>query len=259
VSLDYSDHLRTESQRFRDVLAEADPAARVPTCPDWTADDLLYHLAEVFTSWTTVVRERCTGDDLRDPDRPADRAGLLALYDGARAALLDVIAATPAEQPIWSWVHEDVTAAWVPRRMAHEALIHRLDAELIGGTVSAVDAELATDGVPEVLQYFYAWRPAWASVQTDAPVGRIAATDTGAEWFVRLDRWSGHSPDSGKAYDGEPCPTLVGAAQPSFEVRGTARDLDAWLWNRPPLDEPVLTGSPEDLAAFRAVVARGVS
>lgn len=38
---DYLDHLRTESARFRAVLTDCDPAARVPACPEWDAGDLL--------------------------------------------------------------------------------------------------------------------------------------------------------------------------------------------------------------------------
>jgi len=37
------DHIRTESTRFRSVLADCDPAARVPACPDWDAADLVWH------------------------------------------------------------------------------------------------------------------------------------------------------------------------------------------------------------------------
>jgi hypothetical protein len=48
---------------------------------------------------------------------------------------------------------------------------------------------------------------------------------------------------------------LVDAGEPSFEVSGTARDLDAWVWNRPPLGEISRTG---DISAFEAVIAEGV-
>jgi hypothetical protein len=38
---DFLEHLRRESQRFRDVVVEAAAPTRVPTCPDWDADDLI--------------------------------------------------------------------------------------------------------------------------------------------------------------------------------------------------------------------------
>ena len=54
----YLEHIRTESARFRDVLADCDPAARVPACPDWDAADLLWHLPTVQAFWAEVVRTR---------------------------------------------------------------------------------------------------------------------------------------------------------------------------------------------------------
>ena len=51
---------------------------------------------------------------------------------------------------VWSWAN-DQTAGFSYRRQAHEALIHRLDAELAGGERTAIDARLAADGVGEVL------------------------------------------------------------------------------------------------------------
>ncbi len=43
---DYLAHIRRDSARFREVLAGCDPAAPVPSCPDWSAVDLLWHLTD---------------------------------------------------------------------------------------------------------------------------------------------------------------------------------------------------------------------
>jgi len=84
----YLQHIGAESRRFRDVLAEVDPAADVPTCPDWRADDLLWHLGEVQHFWTSMVTNRPKGpDDYDQPERPGDHAGLLSFYDTAYVAL----------------------------------------------------------------------------------------------------------------------------------------------------------------------------
>ena len=40
-------HLARDSARFVAVLRQTPPGTRVPTCPDWDADDLLWHLAAV--------------------------------------------------------------------------------------------------------------------------------------------------------------------------------------------------------------------
>ena len=58
MTSDYLAHLRADSARFAAVLAGTDPAASVPSCPDWSAADLVAHLTEVQTFWGTVVAER---------------------------------------------------------------------------------------------------------------------------------------------------------------------------------------------------------
>ncbi len=67
AELDFLDHLERESARFAAAIGSAPGAAVVPSCPDWNADDLLWHLAEVQWFWATIVRERLTdppGEDL---------------------------------------------------------------------------------------------------------------------------------------------------------------------------------------------------
>src|SRR5262245_5244268 len=121
AELDFLDHLVLESARFAEAIDSARPEAPVPSCPDWKADDLLWHLAEVQWFWGTVVRERMTdppGNDLT-PSRPADRAGLAAFFDRVSRELADVLAATPPGTPAWTW-SEDQTAGFIRRRQAHE-------------------------------------------------------------------------------------------------------------------------------------------
>jgi uncharacterized protein (TIGR03083 family) len=65
----YLDHIRRESARFREVLTGCDPDARVPSCPDWDAADLVWHLAGVQLHWAKVVRHRpTTPDDIDEPE-----------------------------------------------------------------------------------------------------------------------------------------------------------------------------------------------
>ncbi|HEY7359904.1 MAG TPA: maleylpyruvate isomerase N-terminal domain-containing protein, partial [Streptosporangiaceae bacterium] len=134
AELDFLDHLELESARFAEAISSAPPGAQVPSCPDWNADDLLWHLAEVQWLWGTVVRERMTGDQAEalKPARPTGRAGLAAFFERASRELADVLAATPPGTPAWTW-SEDHTVGFIRRRQAHEALIHRVDAELTAG------------------------------------------------------------------------------------------------------------------------------
>src|SRR3954447_13219433 len=127
---EYRRHIDSESARFRAVLADCDPTAPVPSCPEWDASDLLWHLGEVQHFWATMLRQRPAGpDDYSPVDRPATYAGLLEYFDeGARMLTAELDAVDPSEEA-WTW-SEDHTAGFIHRRQAHEALIHRLDAEL---------------------------------------------------------------------------------------------------------------------------------
>jgi uncharacterized protein (TIGR03083 family) len=256
--IDYLAHVRADSARFAEVLAHADPSLPVPSCPDWTAADLLWHLGEVQLFWGTIAEQRRTGpptDDDGDPDRPDDPAQLLEFFRASSAKLVTALESTPPETPVWTWFKPDQTAGFLRRRQAHEALIHRLDAELTTGQVTEMDAELAADGVAEVFDCMYSLVPGWAEVGRPGPVGVVSATDTGTRWFVQPGSWSGTSPRTGTEYRDEGSLTLVDSGDPQFSVAGTARDLDAWLWNRPTLGEIVCDG---DYGQFVEIIRAGV-
>jgi hypothetical protein len=49
------------------------------------------------------------------------------------------------ERPTWSWHHNDHSVDFWFRRMAHETVIHRIDAEQAVSTVSKIDEVFALD------------------------------------------------------------------------------------------------------------------
>ena len=104
TDLDYVAHLARESDRFGEAIRAARPDEPVPSCPDWTADDLLWHLGEVQWFWAAIVRENITGPRAEElkPGRPADRAGLQAFYQGASRDLAEVLAASAPGTAAWT-------------------------------------------------------------------------------------------------------------------------------------------------------------
>lgn len=231
---DYLEHLRSESRRFREVLATCDPAARVPGCPAWTAADLLWHLAEVQWFWGTTIRNRPTParEDDEGPARPDSYDGLLAAFDEYSAALVDELAqADPAEEA-WSW-STDQTVGFTFRRQAHEALIHRLDAEQAAGAVTPLDPHLAADGVLECLDVMYGGTPPWGEFRPLPHHVRIDCTDTGDQVWVQIGRFVGTSPTDGTHYDDDDISVVdAPGTEPDAVVEGPAAALDAWLWRR---------------------------
>ncbi len=61
--IDFDEVLAANSRRFREVLAGVPDATRVPSCPDWSAADLLWHLTEVQSFWHTIVDQGLQSDE----------------------------------------------------------------------------------------------------------------------------------------------------------------------------------------------------
>jgi uncharacterized protein (TIGR03083 family) len=263
-NIDYLGHLARESALFGHALDGAASDARVPTCPDWNADDLLWHLGEVQWFWGTIVRE---GVDAQAAaamtrPRPGSRPGLMDFYLTASANLGKALTAASPHTPAWTW-SDDHTVGFIIRRQAHEALIHRVDAELTAGQRrSVIDPSLSADGVDEALRIMYEGDlPPWGTFTAgDGHTVRIQATDTADSWFVTLGRFSGTDPDDSKSYD-QPGIHVAGidtGGPAAATVRGSSADLDCWLWQRPAGTPPERTGDARALADFDALIARGI-
>jgi hypothetical protein len=101
--------------------------------------------------------------------------------------------------------------------MAQETAMHRRDA-----TDGLIDADLAVDGIDEMLELFTPRIPEDRLAGLDGSI-HLHATDTEGEWLVRL------SPD-GISFE-------HGHAKGDAALRGTAQDLLLWTWNRAPVDD----------------------
>lgn len=261
AQLDFVAHLTSESARFGEAITLAPSDAAVPTCPDWNADDLLWHLAWVQSWWAMIVRENLTGPEARDllPDRPADRSGLLEFYRRSASSLADILRTVSADTTAWTW-SDDHTVRFIRRKQAHEALIHRVDAEVTAGLRTPMDPALSADGVDEALRVMYSGVPDWGRFEPDpARTLRIRATDTQDSWVVRLGRFTGTDPE-GVSYD-EPDFDVQAAdsgAPTQATCSGTAADLDCWLWHRPAVGDISRSGEAAVLSAFEEVIAPGI-
>lgn len=261
--LDYLAHLARESARFGAVLQDAPAGERVPTCPDWDADDLLWHLAKVQWFWASVVRLRLLEEldvEQLEAQRPPDRAGVRAFFEQASSDLLVALTEASPDDAAWSWT-SDRTVGFIRRRQAHEALIHRLDAELTVGRRTPMDPLLCADGVDEALRVLYGGQPSWGRfTSVDAQTVAVVATDTEASWLVTLGRFTGVGPD-GAAVD-EPdlrVATTTGSAEAAATVGGAAADLDCWLWHRPSVGTLERAGDVSVLDTLESIIAVGIS
>jgi uncharacterized protein (TIGR03083 family) len=261
--LEYPEYLaaiRRESARFREVLTTCDPAARVPSCPDWTAADLLWHLTTVQHWWHAMITNRPQSAEemgYTEPERPEGYDSLLAAYDDTHTAFVTGLAAADPAEPAHSWSGDPAnhTVGFTYRRQAHEALIHRLDAELTAGTVTPLDRELAADGVDEALDWMYGDLPPWGSFDPLPRFVEFRMSDAGTSVWTQLGIFAGTSPGGDVYADEKDLHVVPAPGRPAeVVVEGDAAALDAWLWKRRDDAGITVTGDREVYDFARAVL-----
>ncbi|PSL54003.1 uncharacterized protein (TIGR03083 family) [Saccharothrix carnea] len=215
--------------------------APVPSCPGWTVDDLVAHLAEVQAWWTAVVLAKGAYPDEEAARRAADTGpdrveGWREISARYVAVHEEYVRGAGPDAPVWVWWNDEErdTAAALASRQAHEAVVHCWDAWLAAGAVGSIPAELAVDGVEEFLGRFL-YGKAWEGGRA---VLELAATDTGTTWFVGTDGSVGPARLAGGAADAR--------------VTGTAEELYLLLWRRVGLGEVRVSG---DRAKAEALIA----
>jgi len=261
-SIDRIAVIRDEAQRFADVLADTPPESHCPTCPDWNAADLLWHLTEVHAFWATVL-----GDDLRTdeqaesaeqhkPERPESMADMLPRRARATADLLEQLAALEDDDPRWTWWEADQTVGFTRRMQTYEATMHRIDAELTAGVdVSPISPTVAAGAVDHCADVMWGWIADWA-VRESLAVAELVASDTGQRWLIDVGHWTGTGPQSGNAFD-EPHGIRAEAdATPTVTVTGSVQDLARWAWTRGGTVR--IDGDEAGKAALGGLIDRGI-
>lgn len=254
--MDFVETVRSASTRFADAASAAGWTAGVPCCPDWRVADLVWHLTEVQHFWATIVEERQSEPDVPDLDRPADDA-LLDWFRAQSGRLTDALAAADPYDECWSWdENEGGTVSWVRRRQAHEALVHRVDAEQAAGwELDPIPMDLAVDGVAEVLTVQLSGIPAWAEFVPGGGTMELYASDARRAFGFEIGRMVGTSLASGRHYDLGALELRDGIAEPSAIVAAPAADLYLWLWGRRGEEDFRVDGDHGLLGVLRALAA----
>ena len=239
------DAVDLESSRFLvAVSAGAVPLDRsVVTCPGWDVAQLVGHLGYIYGRVAFVMSTKTTKapDRSKLPTAPEGEA-CLGWFAEQREAMLAALEVADDGTQVWNWTANSPGPAsfWV-RRMAHETLIHRVDAELAQGTQpSNASSEVAADTVAE---FFELMLPLFEDALAEAGATgslHLHATDvTGAEWTLN-PRGDG------------PLVTLE-HAKADVALRGSAFDLACWVWGRLPTSRLELYGDAQVADRFREV------
>jgi uncharacterized protein (TIGR03083 family) len=189
----YCDEIAHQVALLRSVVTSgADLSGTVPTCPDWSLEDLIRHMGGALRWVEFIVRTRA------EEEVPEERVpGLAGPGPRGDAAVLDAWLAESGEQvvaalreagpdtKVWSWAGIHTSGFWA-RRMTHEITVHRADATLSAGLPYEVAPDVAADAIDEWLQiveFVQRTAPHDAARELRGP-GRsihLHATDTGAD------------------------------------------------------------------------------
>jgi uncharacterized protein (TIGR03083 family) len=179
--------LRADGAAFRAAVAEEGTLGlSVPSCPDWTVEDLVHHLGGVYAFVLSHVTRGTTDRPPRpDLSEVPTGPGTLDWFDQQYAAILEVLDGLDPALPAWNWAPQPKRAEFWHRRMAHETAVHRWDAQMASGLSEPIEAKLAADGVTEVID---TWLPAGRRKGPSDRHGVVAlrAVDVDEVWDVRL-------------------------------------------------------------------------
>ena len=203
--MEIDDHIAA-LERTGTLLAKAadsaGPDAVVPTCPGWRVRDLR-PARRLRASVGDRVRGRAALRDGAGADRSRAACCRASRRQAARLVHRRAGSAHGRSQPggsapwpAWTFLPAPSPLAFWARRQAHETAIHRADAELAAGGRPGYPADLAADGVDELLIGFFGRDAAQAGrVTADrsaaADHGRVLvvrAVDTQQAWHVRLSQ-----------------------------------------------------------------------
>src|SRR3954447_14359104 len=172
------------ADRFATAIASTDLRSPVPSCPGWSAYDLVVHLGNVHAWAATVLETRCRAAEHGDRPRSARPRAVSRWYIGKAGDLLHVLRATPPDAPCWNFAFGSGLTGFWHRRQLHETTIHQVDLDLAARRRIALDPEQSADGVDEVLTVFlHRMHDRGHVARLERPVA-LVASDTGDVWTL---------------------------------------------------------------------------
>jgi uncharacterized protein (TIGR03083 family) len=149
--VDYVASIKQNSARVAALAVTADFSTLVPSCPEWTFGDLVFHLGSVQRFWAATVNARNPNASLTFDDGDVEDAVLVTWAREQTVALVDALSNAPADAPCWTWWGEPRTTGAVARHQVQESAVHCWDACHAVGEDFVIPRGEAIDGVSEFL------------------------------------------------------------------------------------------------------------
>jgi uncharacterized protein (TIGR03083 family) len=262
--LDYVEQYVAAAERFAVAVASTDLAARVPSCPEWTAYDLVCHLGNVHAWAATIVETGKRAVEQNDEPRSRKPRVVSEWYAGKAEDLYEVLRAADPDARCWNFAFDEGGAGFWQRRQLHETTIHTVDLLEASGRELEIDPEVATDGIDEVLTVFlHRMHHRGFPAALTAPLCFLT-TDTERAWTVTpravITDPSAAVPAQPRGSSNEAAPALIEGPPrvvdrrhpQADQVAAPADALYCVLWNRRHADDLMLTGDTARIEAFLA-------
>ena len=199
----------------------------VPTCEGWEVRDLAVHVGQFCGFWRHVLCEGIGSRPKPLPDPPEDDdSGPVGSRRPGRPPR--PARGHPADAPrCGRWFEIRPVRRVRGPALAHELAVHRYDAQSARGICTPIPAELAADGIDEVLDVLVTARDAAGAGQRPGAVAS-GRSELGSEWSVTPRARS----DRGGRGATRTRPPVEGG---DLVVSGTTSDLELTLYHRPTL------------------------
>ncbi|MFF9403387.1 maleylpyruvate isomerase family mycothiol-dependent enzyme [Streptomyces sp. NPDC014744] len=209
----------------------------VPACPEWRIRDVVHHLGNVASFIHACVEQGAGEPEFTDAEMlPDDRLLPWAAKEWDR--VLDRLAAADALAAAWNWSTQPHVVSFWPRCLTHEAFVHGWDVADAVGQSLTIPADVAADGVDEILAVHLAAGARDGRLFTRTGRIEVHSTDTGDRWLVEL---AAATVRTRASTPGEPRDAQIAA---------TAEELYLDLWGRTRLNlEPHQRHWADQLAA----------
>lgn len=225
------EYLTVDALAVAALVPQLPVALPVPSCPGWTAGDLVRHLGSVHRWAAEVVRTRAVVEQSSAPD---DTAALAPWFGAGVRDLLETLRGAAPGEPCWGFGPPPRLVEFWVRRQALETSVHRWDVLGACGLPAAIGAELAQDGVDEVVSMMFPRQVRLGRIRPlDAAIA-LTVTETGASWVLGAD---------GVAPPGEVVASVSAPAASMFLL----------LWHRLPVGAAGIRVEGDHVAAERSL------
>ncbi|MQA62523.1 MAG: maleylpyruvate isomerase family mycothiol-dependent enzyme [Actinophytocola sp.] len=236
------DALRIEVDLVIDAGQHAQYDTRIPACPGLTVGETMRHLGSVYRmveSW--LLDGKRPGEWQREP---APGEPVASYLRNGFDALVGEFESRDPHAPAGTWWPRDQTVGFWRRRMVHETTIHRTDVQGAAAlVVTEVDADVALDGIDEVLLLWFGHRLGVLGV-SGTREGSVAVCAGEQVWFARA------GPSYAEARRGDESDVAVADAR----VSGSPMQVYRWLWGRIATNQVTTDGDDDAVAQLWALL-----